>query len=48
MAGSPSGMAATAVAASTQRQALNAIVFLYRDVLHKELGDTVVEVYESD
>lgn len=27
------------VAASTQRQALNALVFLYRDVLDKELGD---------
>jgi integron integrase len=27
------------VAASTQNQALNAIVFLYREVLHKELGD---------
>ena len=27
------------VAASTQRQALNAIVFLYRDVLDQELGD---------
>jgi len=27
------------VAASTQRQALNAIVFLYRDVLDVELGD---------
>ena len=27
------------VAAATQRQALNAIVFLYRDVLGVELGD---------
>jgi len=27
------------VAASTQNQALNAIVFLYRDVLKKSLGD---------
>jgi len=27
------------VAASTQNQALNAIVFLYKQVLHKELGD---------
>ena len=27
------------VAASTQRQALNAVVFLYRDVLDRELGD---------
>jgi integron integrase len=27
------------MAASTQRQALNALVFLYRDVLDKELGD---------
>ena len=27
------------VASSTQNQALNAIVFLYRDVLDKELGD---------
>jgi len=27
------------VAASTQNQALNAIVFLYREVLHRDLGD---------
>jgi integron integrase len=27
------------VSASTQNQALNAVVFLYRDVLHQELGD---------
>lgn len=27
------------VAASTQRQALNSIIFLYRDVLNKDLGD---------
>ncbi|MCH8873105.1 phage integrase N-terminal SAM-like domain-containing protein, partial [candidate division KSB1 bacterium] len=26
------------VAASTQNQALNAIVFLYKHVIHKELG----------
>jgi len=27
------------VAASTQNQALNALVFLYREILHLELGD---------
>jgi integron integrase len=32
------------VSASTQRQALNALVFLYRDVLHKPLESTIAPV----
>jgi site-specific recombinase XerD len=32
------------VAASTQRQALNALVFLYRDVLLKPLGNSIAPV----
>jgi site-specific recombinase XerD len=32
------------VSASTQRQALNALVFLYRDVLHKPLERTIAPV----
>jgi integron integrase len=32
------------VSASTQRQALNALVFLYRDVLHKSLESTIAPV----
>ncbi|MDW7772234.1 MAG: phage integrase N-terminal SAM-like domain-containing protein [Desulfobulbaceae bacterium] len=32
------------VAASTQRQALNALVFLYRDVLAKPLGNKIAPV----
>jgi integron integrase len=32
------------VAASTQRQALNAIVFLYRDVLDQPLGDAIAPI----
>ncbi len=32
------------VSASTQRQALNALVFLYRDVLHKPLGGTIAPI----
>ena len=32
------------VSASTQRQALNALVFLYRDVLHKPLATTIATV----
>lgn len=32
------------VAASTQRQALNALVFLYRDVLAQELGDGIAPI----
>jgi integron integrase len=32
------------VAASTQRQALNAIVFLYRDVLHKPLDQSIAPI----
>ncbi len=32
------------VASSTQKQALNAIVFLYRDVLFKPLGDSIAPV----
>lgn len=32
------------VAASTQRQALNALVFLYRHVLDKPIGDEIVPV----
>jgi hypothetical protein len=32
------------VATSTQRQALNALVFLYRDVLLKPLGNSIAPV----
>src|SRR5206468_1144187 len=32
------------VSASTQRQALNALVFLYRDVLHQPLESTIAPV----